>query len=359
MQSIKSLSLDEVTEQLKLIGEPAYRAKQIIDWIYRHQVFDFSKMSNLPFALRSKLAAEFDETPLEVVRKTGSHDTTQKFLFRLRDGQFVETVLIPASPALYGEASDRRTICISSQVGCAYGCKFCASGLDGWKRNLDAGEIVEQLLLVEAAAGERVSNIVFMGMGEPLANYDSLMRAIAIINAPWGVGVGARHITVSTSGLVPRIRDLADQPLQLRLAISLHGASDEVRDRIMPVNRKYPLAELLDACAYFRSKKKQKITFEYILIRGVNDAPEHAADLAIITRRLEAKVNLIPYNQVDGLEWERPDEDTQDAFLEILNRSSVSATIRREKGHDIAAACGQLRLQTQRENPIAAAGGVD
>ncbi len=354
MQSIKSLYLDELASRLGELGEPKYRAAQIIDWIYQQRVADFSQMSNLPASLRERLGQEFDEHPTEFVRKVGSDDTTQKFLFRLRDEQLIETVLIPASPALYGGASDRRTLCVSSQVGCAYGCKFCASGLDGWKRNLDAGEIVDQLLRVEAMSGERVNNIVFMGMGEPLANYDNLMRAITIINAPWGAGIGARHITVSTSGLAPKIRELADQPMQIRLAISLHGATDEVRDQIMPVNRKYPLAELLDACRYFRSKKKQKITFEYILIRGVNDEPVHASDLAKITRQLEAKVNVIPYNTVEGLEWERPSEDVQDAFMETLQRGAASATIRREKGHDIAAACGQLRLQAIKKNPVAA-----
>lgn len=354
MQSIKTLTLDELTANLANRGEPAYRAKQIVSWLYERRVRNFSDMSNLPASLRDRLGKEFDDQPLEVVAKTGSHDTTQKFLFRLRDNQLVETVLIPASPALYGSAADRRTLCVSSQVGCAYGCKFCASGLDGWKRNLDAGEIVEQLLSVEAASGERVNNIVFMGMGEPLSNYDNLMRAISIINAPWGVGIGARHITVSTSGLVPRIRELADQPLQIRLAISLHGATDFVRDQIMPVNRKYPLAELLDACDYFRSRKKQKITFEYILIEGVNDTLDDARELAKIARQLEAKINVIPYNSVDGLNWVRPSETAQDAFMDVLRRGAASATIRREKGHDIAAACGQLRLQTERKNPIAA-----
>ncbi|MGH8048474.1 MAG: 23S rRNA (adenine(2503)-C(2))-methyltransferase RlmN [Chthoniobacterales bacterium] len=346
MRSIKSLTLAELAGQFTALGEPAYRAKQVIEWLYLKRVGRFEDMTNLPAALREKLSAEFDERPIEVVRKTGSKDTTQKFLFRLRDGQMVETVLIPASPSLYGETSDRRTICISSQVGCAYGCKFCASGLDGWKRNLDAGEIVDQLLRVEGESGERVNNIVFMGMGEPLANYENLMRAIGIINAPWGTNIGARHITLSTSGLVPRIRELADQPLQIRLAISLHGATDDVRNLIMPVNRKYPLAELLDACAYFRSRKKQKLTFEFILIEGVNDSTEQAAELARITKRLDAKVNVIPYNTVEGLEWSRPSEPAQAAFMEVLRRGGAVATLRREKGHDIAAACGQLRLQT-------------
>jgi len=344
-----SLTKEELGGEMEKIGEPAYRAKQLCAWIYERRASDFSRMSDMPAGLRRRLAESFSLRPLEQNRVTGSKDTTRKFLFRLHDGQMVETVLIPASPALYGEQSDRRTICISSQVGCAYGCKFCASGLDGWKRNLSAGEIVAQFLAVEELSGEKINNIVFMGMGEPFANYQNLMRAIGILNAPWGVGLGARHMTVSTSGLVPRIRDFADQPLQTRLAISLHGASDEVRDRIMPVNRKYPLAELLEACAYYTARKKQRLTFEYILIRDVNDMPEQAALLARHARRLNAKVNLIPYNTVTGLEWVRPEEAAQEEFLRIVEQAGVPATLRREKGHDIAAACGQLRLQVARE----------
>lgn len=255
----------------------------------------------------------------------------------------VETVLIPASPALYGEDSDRRTLCVSSQVGCAYGCKFCASGLDGLKRNLHVEEIVSQVLLVEKISKQRINNIVFMGMGEPLANFKNLTRALTILNASWGVGLAARKITVSTSGLAPRIREFADLPQQIRLAISLHGATDEVRSRIMPVNKRYPLAELMEACAYYVERKKQLLTFEYILIADVNDQVEQAAFLADYAVRLRAKVNLIPYNRVEGLPWDRPSEPVQRAFLTQLHRRHVTATIRREKGHDIDAACGQLR----------------
>lgn len=353
-----SLTRDELSDELEKLGEPRYRAGQLGEWIYKKRVTDFAAMSNMPAPLRARLAEHFQLRPLEKERESGSKDTTRKFLFRLADGQLVETVLIPASPALYGERSDRRTICISSQVGCAYGCKFCASGLDGWKRNLTAGEIVSQFLAVEAESGERISNIVFMGMGEPFANYENLMRAIAIINAPWGIGLGARHITVSTSGLVPRIKEFADQPLQIRLAISLHGATDEVRGQIMPVNRKYPIAELLEACAFYVSRKKQHLTFEYILIQGINDSEEQARVLAGHARKLHAKVNLIPYNTVTGLTWERPEQDVQERFLEILQGRGVQATLRREKGHDIAAACGQLRLQSLREKAVAPASAV-
>jgi 23S rRNA (adenine2503-C2)-methyltransferase len=264
----------------------------------------------------------------------------------LRDQNLIESVLIPASPALYGQPSDRRTICVSTQVGCAYGCKFCASGLEGWTRNLDAGEIVQQLIAVEEKSGEKIDNVVFMGMGEPLANLKNLLRAIRIINASWGLGIGARHITVSTSGLAPQIRELANESTQFRLALSLHGATDEVRSRIMPVNRKYPLKVLLEACDYYVAKKR-RMMFEYILIAGVNDTDEQARELAKIARRLSAKINLIPYNTVEGLEWSRPSRARQEGFQSILRKHGVVATLRREKGHDIAAACGQLRLQTK------------
>jgi len=351
--SIKSLKLDELEARLRELGQPAYRGKQVMQWLYQKRAKSFAAMTDLPAALRDKLTEEFAFDDLEPIRKLGSEDTTRKYLFKLSDGSLIESVLIPASPSLYGETSDRRTICVSTQVGCAYGCKFCASGLDGFSRNLTAGEIVEQILRVEEIGGEKINNIVFMGMGEPMANFDNLMRSITIINAPWGIGLGARHITVSTSGLAPRIRDFADQPLQIRLAISLHGATDEVRQQIMPVNRKYNLATLLDACAYFQQHKKQRITFEYILIDGVNDSEEQAIALAAHALRLDAKVNLIPYNKVEGLPWDRPSIRRQDAFLHILKQRRVVATIRREKGHDIEAACGQLRLQVTRDKSFA------
>jgi len=348
--SIKSLLVDELAIYLARRNEPAYRAQQIADWIYKKRAGSFGAMTDLPQMLRVQLAQNFSFDHLETVRVLGSKDKTQKFLFRLNDGNLIESVLIPASPALYGERSDRRTICVSTQVGCAYGCKFCASGLEGFSRNLQANEIVEQLIAVEAVSGEKIDNIVFMGMGEPLANFANLIRAIRIINAPWGLGIGARHITVSTSGLAPQIRQLANEPLQIRLAVSLHGATDAVRNQIMPINRKYAVATLLDACDYYTSRKKQRITFEYILIAGVNDSEEQARALSKHAERLSAKVNLIPYNTVEGLEWSRPSRDRQEHFLSILRDRGVKATLRREKGHDINAACGQLRLQTKREH---------
>jgi 23S rRNA (adenine2503-C2)-methyltransferase len=356
--SIYDLTLPELETWFATRGEPAYRAAQALHWLYQKRNDRFQEMSDLSEKLRTELSLEFKLEPLRCIRASGSRDTTQKFLFGLRDNSFIESVLIPASPALYGSSSDRKTICISTQVGCAYGCKFCASGLEGWTRNLEPGEIVEQVLRVESLSGEKINNIVFMGMGEPLANYQNLLRAIQIIRAPWGVGIGARHITVSTSGLVPRIRDLADQPLQIRLAISLHGATDEVRQQIMPINRRFNVATLMDACAYYCEKKGQRITFEYILIEQVNDQLDQAMELAKLARRLDAKVNLIPYNTVQGLSWQRPSRARQQVFLRALRMNGVDATIRREKGHDIDAACGQLRLQTMRDKNFAGSGNL-
>ncbi|PYL57461.1 MAG: 23S rRNA (adenine(2503)-C(2))-methyltransferase RlmN [Verrucomicrobia bacterium] len=346
---IKSLRLEELQEKLDELGEPKYRAGQIADWLHKKRVTSFDEMTDLPQSLRAELARQFSLDKIDIVRVLGSKDSTQKFLFRLPDGNLIESVLIPASPALYGEKSDRRTICISTQVGCAYGCKFCASGLEGFSRNLRANEIVDQIIAVERASGEKIDNIVFMGMGEPFANFENLTRAIRIINSPWGLGIGARHITVSTSGLAPQIRKLADEPTQVRLAVSLHGATDEVRDRIMPINRRYNIDMLLSACDYYISRKKQRLTFEYILIAGVNDSDEQAHLLAKHARRLSAKVNLIPYNTVEGLPWSRPSRNRQENFLSILRAAGIAGTLRREKGHDIEAACGQLRLQTNRE----------
>ncbi|MGH8094056.1 MAG: 23S rRNA (adenine(2503)-C(2))-methyltransferase RlmN [Chthoniobacterales bacterium] len=345
--SIKSLTLDELTRHFAVRGEPSYRAKQITDWLYKKRVDSFAAMTDLPAATRVRMTEEFSFVRPEIARVLGSKDTTRKFLFRLADGSLIESVLIPASPAFYGETSDRRTACVSTQVGCAYGCKFCASGLEGFWRNLEASEIVDQLLAIEKESGEKIDNIVFMGMGEPLANLANLLGAIRIINAPWGLEIGARHITISTSGLAPQIRKLATEPTQFRLAISLHGATDEVRNRIMPVNRKYNLATLLDACDYYFAHKK-RLMFEYILIAGVNDSDEQAHKLARHALRLSAKINLIPYNTVEGLPWSRPSRNRQESFLRILREHGAVATLRREKGHDIDAACGQLRLQTTR-----------
>jgi 23S rRNA (adenine2503-C2)-methyltransferase len=338
----------ELEESLAESGEPGFRARQIFEWVYRKRVASVAGMTNLGRPLREWLRAHHPVRTLCMARRQGSVDTTQKFLFRLDDGRFIESVVIPASPALYGERSDRHTLCVSTQVGCAMDCKFCASGLNGLSRNLLAHEIVEQVLEAEQLTGWRMDNLVFMGMGEPLANLNHVLRAITILNANWGVGIGARHITLSTSGLVPQIRRLADQPLQTRLAVSLHGATDEVRHRLMPINRKYPLDVLFEALRYYSRRKKQIITLEYILIEGVNDSLEQATLLSRRAKSLRAKVNLIPYNTVEGLEWTRPSETHQNRFRDILRAHQIAVTLRREKGHDIDAACGQLRLKEEK-----------
>ena len=353
---IRSDTREEIAGHFQSSGLPSYRVDQVLHWLYQQRATSWEQMSNLPKALQKQLADWYSLTTLELARKQGARDTTQKFLWRLADQSFIESVLIPANPALYGDPSDRHTLCVSTQVGCAYGCRFCASGLEGWKRNLDVHEIVEQVLGVErwhaaqeGSVSERlINNLVIMGMGEPLANYDNLLKALKILNAPWGGGIGARKITISTSGLVPQIRKLADEPLQFRLAISLHGATDEVRGRIMPINRKYPLKELASACEYHQRKKGGMITLEYILIAGVNDGLDQVQPLAELARKLHAKINLIPYNTVEGLPWERPSERVQDEFRAALQELGATATLRREKGHDIDAACGQLRLKTER-----------
>jgi 23S rRNA (adenine2503-C2)-methyltransferase len=345
MKDLRPLLLDLKPEEWDLGPGPDYRRKQLTEWLYPKRAASLAEMTNLPAALRSQLAATYDFSALQLIKLQGSADTTRKLLWQLRSGDYIESVLIPASVDLFGERSDRFTLCLSTQVGCAYGCKFCASGLDGWKRNLTAGEIVAQILETERATQTRINNLVFMGMGEPLANYANLLRALHLINEPWGVGIGARHITISTSGLAPQIRELGNQPLQIRLALSLHGATDEVRQQIMPINRKYPLAELLDACAEYQSKKRKMMTLEYILIEDVNDTLDQAAQLARHARRLHAKVNLIPYNTVEGLPWRRPHDRVIDQFADVLQAAQVIATVRREKGHDIDAACGQLRLK--------------
>jgi 23S rRNA (adenine2503-C2)-methyltransferase len=352
--NIKSLTHDELAAALAAMDEPSYRTAQILDWIYEKQADSFDAMTNLPAVLRQKLSAKFEFDAVKAVRTRNSSDTTEKFLFELRDGALIETVLIPATPGLTTQ-SDRHTVCVSTQVGCAYGCKFCASGLAGVKRNLSAAEIVDQVLQVQKLSGERVNNIVVMGMGEPLANFDNLMRALRIINAPWGLEIGARKITVSTVGLVPEIKRLAEEPMQLRLAISLHGATDAVRGQIMPVNKKFPLKDLIAACDHYVHTRKRMLTFEYILIDGINDTPDQAQALVTIASRLRAKVNLIPYNPVDGLPWKRPSPDRCRAFQLWLDRANIVSTLRMEKGTDINAACGQLRLQTERNQASDAA----
>jgi 23S rRNA (adenine2503-C2)-methyltransferase len=363
--SLHGETLDSLSARLGEVGEPAYRARQILDWLYKKRATSWDQMTNLSRSLRAWLADTFDLEATTLVLDRQSEDVTDKLLLELRDRSLIETVLIRAPQEGVGIYQSRKTICISTQFGCAMGCVFCASGLAGLKRNLSAGEIVHQLIQVcrredahtPRARAEFASfdNIVVMGMGEPLHNYENLLRALTILNADWGLGFGARRITLSTSGLVPRILQLADEPVGFRLAISLHGATNAVREQIMPVNKSWPLEELLPAVRIFSEKHGRMVTLEFILIEGVNDMPDQAARLRDIAVDLHAHVNLIPYNAVEGLPWKRPGLARQQEFLSVLQERGISSTLRREKGHDIDAACGQLRLKTERDRTAVSA----
>ena len=350
MSITKALLLDKSFDNWELGDIPKFRIEQVRDWVFEKGVLEWENMSNLPQVLRTDLSERFDLIPMEQVQVQGSTDSTQKFLWRLRDDQFIESVLIPATLGTKGVRAKRLTLCVSTQVGCALGCKFCASGLEGLKRNLSTGEILGQILIAKKKAEKRIDNLVFMGMGEPLANLPALLPALDAILSPKGLGIGARHITLSTSGLAPKILELANYPAQIRLAISLHGGDDETRNKIMPINARYPMDELLGACEKFIEQRKKMITLEYILIKGVNDDLKQAELLAEHAHRLNAKVNLIPYNRVDGLDWERPDSEQINAFYRTVEREKAPrVTLRMEKGHDIDAACGQLRLKQIRK----------
>jgi len=362
-------TLESLTEKLRAHGEPAYRAKQILEWLYKKRARSWADMTNLSKPLRAWLEESFTFLPLDLIHGKQSLDVTDKLLLELGDKSLIETVIIRVPQIGVGLESSRKTICISTQVGCAMGCKFCASGLMGLKRDLNAGEIVAQLLHVcyredgrtERARTELVSfdNIVVMGMGEPLANYEAISTALAIINADWGLGFGARRITLSTSGVVPNILKLADNSIGVRLAISLHGATNEVRTEIMPINKAYPLEMLIPAIKAFNEKSGRMVTLEFILIEDVNDSFDQAEKLRDIAIDVHAHVNLIPYNTVAGLPWKRPSVTRQEKFADILRHARVSVTLRREKGHDIEAACGQLRLKTEKDRELAAAEAAD
>jgi len=358
--SIYGETLESISSKLVSIGMPAFRARQVMDWLYKKNARDFESMSNLPIPLREWLDSNFTIMPAKMVLTKAAGDFTEKLLLELEDGSYIETVILSAPDGDEDDDGARMTLCVSSQVGCAYGCKFCASGLDGWKRNLLASEIIGQVMTASAYIASKrgdgptrtesgIDNIVFMGMGEPLANFDNVVRSVEIIHADWGLGLGARRITISTSGIAPEIYKLAQIPIQFRLAISLHGATNQTRSAIMPVNRAYPLEQLIPAVKAFSEKHGRMVTLEYILIEDVNDALNHAAALCAIAKELHAHVNIIPYNPVPDLPWKRPNQRRQIAFAEVLSRAKVSLTIRRQKGEDIDAACGQLRLRKERD----------
>jgi len=355
-----ALTLPQLQAWLAERGEPAFRAKQIYNWLYRHLVTSFEAMSNLPRRLRARLEEEACIGPMVVRSELHSKDDrTRKILLQLADGKLIESVLMLYPPL--GEGSARATVCVSTQAGCAYGCTFCATGQMGFERHLSAGEIVAQVLYYARelraapwqAAGlpgsvpiDRITNIVLMGMGEPLHNYTNVMQALHILNSSDGFNLGARHMTVSTVGLAPAIRKLSQEPLQINLAISLHAPTDELRSQTMPVNRKYPIQEVLAAVQDYIAATRRQVTFEYVLLSGVNDTPEYAHRLGELLAPLKqfAHVNCIPVNATSA-SYRAPGPDAIHAFREILFAHNISNTIRAERGDDIAAACGQLRTR--------------
>ena len=355
--SILDLSRDALVAALKEMGEPAFRARQLWKAIYSDLAVSFEEISTLPVPLRARLAERFDPFPLEPRVKLRSKDRlVDKLLFRLPDGELIETVLMKYGE--FGPARARRTVCISTQAGCALGCTFCATGQQGFRRHLSEGEIVGQVMHVarlvradrarESAkiedARPDVTNVVFMGMGEPLANYSHTMAAVAKLNDPEGLNIGARHMTISTVGLVPGILKLADEPFQVNLAVSLHAPDDATRSETMPVNRRYPIADLMDAVKRYIVKTNRRVTFEYVLLHGQNDYPQQAEALAKLLRGVLCHVNLIPVNRTEA-SYERPDNGRIGTFRDILNQAGIAATVRFEKGTDIDAGCGQLRAR--------------
>ncbi len=331
------LTPNTLGELLALWNEPAYRASQILEWVYRFAADDYGQMSNLPKGLRTRLESEIPFYQSTVMAQQVSRDGTIKRLLRWPDGATTECVMIPDD--------DRRTACISTQVGCPVGCVFCASGLNGLERQLSAGQIVEQAMRIRELCepSERLSNIVFMGLGEPLANYAATVQAIRTINAEWGMGIGARKITVSTVGLPTQMRRLADEELQITLALSLHAPTDDLRRQLIPWAERVTIDSLVESANYYFEKTGREITLEYILLGELNDSREHALALAATAKRMRSNVNLIAYNPVEGLPYARPANESVVRFVETLRSRGVNAHIRKSRGLDIDGACGQLR----------------
>jgi 23S rRNA (adenine2503-C2)-methyltransferase len=348
-QGLYDLSLEELTAKVVEAGFPAFRAKQIWHWVYQQLAADYDSMTNLPVELRAWLNASLPLATMPVIRDSATDDgETHKLLYQTGDGQFVETVLM-----LYPE---RATVCVSCQIGCAVGCAFCATGLGGLTRNLSAGEMVQQTIDAARRArevGRTLTNLVMMGMGEPLQNYVPSITFLKRLNDPDGFGFGARRMTVSTSGIVPRIDALADEPLQINLAVSLHAPNDELRSSLVPINNRYPVAELMAACDRYIAKTGRRVSFEYALMRGINDSDEIARELAALLRGRLCHVNIIPLNPVDVLPYERPDPAGIERFANTLIAAGIPATVRYSRGLEIDAACGQLRAKHEREQGTA------
>lgn len=333
--NIFDLPKKELENYFKTFNDKPFRATQIYEWLYQKKCFSFAEMSNLKKDLIDKLCSIFEIELLNLVTMQKSKDGTIKFLLKLNDGNLIETVLMQHD---YG-----KSICVTTQVGCNMGCAFCASGLNKKIRNLETYEIVSQIMTVESLINEKVTHVVVMGIGEPFDNYENVMRFVRIINDPKGLAIGARHITISTSGLVPRIYDYANEGIQTNLAISLHAPNDEIRSQIMRINRKYSIKEVIKAMDDYIAQTNRRVTIEYILLDKVNDMPACAYELAELLYKKNVYVNLIPYNEVSEMPFKRSTKEAMNQFYDILKKRGTNVTLRREQGHDIDAACGQLR----------------
>ncbi len=351
LTNLLDLTPEQLKNRFKELGLESYRADQVLNWIYQKGIYDFERMDNLSVPLRARLKETFViGLPQVSERQRSEDDQSVKLLLKLNDKELVETVCIPAIKASADlrpgakKSAGRTTVCVSTQVGCKFHCAFCASGQNGFFRNLNAGEILSQVLLARDAAPEKkITHIVFMGIGEPFDNYKELLKSIRILNSPQGLHIGARKITVSTCGLVPKIEAFGEEGLQVELSVSLHGPNDAVRGLIMPVNKPYPVAMLMDACRRYAKKTKRAITFEYILIQGVNASEKEARQLAKLLKGMLCKVNLIPYNPIEEFPHAQPSYPEVLSFQNILENAGVKTTVRFSKGRDIQAACGQLR----------------
>ncbi|NQT22148.1 MAG: 23S rRNA (adenine(2503)-C(2))-methyltransferase RlmN [Candidatus Omnitrophica bacterium] len=332
--NIYDLMLDDLRKILISLKEMPYRRDQLLSWLYKKNVVDFKGMKNIPKELTEKLEKRLFIGSLKIAEHVKSVDGTEKFLLKLSDGNFIETVLIPSGT--------RNTLCLSTQVGCKFSCPFCASGKKGFLRNLTPGEIIAEVMAVKKISKDAITNYVFMGMGEPLDNWENVLKAILIMNDPKAMAIGARRITVSTCGIIPEIYDFTKLDLQVNLSISLHAADNSLRDKLVPLNKRYPLEKLIKACENYINRTRRLITLEYVLIKGKNDSIKNIEDLVEIARRLRAKVNVIPYSDVSVLGFSAPSREDTKEFLKNLTNRGINATLRESKGVDISAACGQL-----------------
>lgn len=346
-ENLLKYNLDDLKEEFNKNNIKGFRAKQVFNWIYRNGIIEFKKMNNLPNDLINELTEKYEINDLHLDKKLIAKDGTQKYLWKTKDNNLLESVFLPY------EKENRYSICVSSQIGCSIGCKFCATGIDGLKRDLSVSEIIEQILKIQIDVSEeeygspKITNIVFMGMGEPFLNYDNVMKAVSILNNEKGFNIGMRKITISTSGIIDKIKSLADQNQQIGLAISLNAPNDQLRNKLMPINKKYNLDKLMEAVNYYIRKTNRRVTFEYVLMKGINDKEIHAEQLIALLRNRLVHVNLIPANPVPELDIERPRQGISKYFKKRLESNNISATIRVEKGTNIKAACGQLRASYQ------------